>query len=869
MGIGRGMDRRTSMKAGLGVAAATVVVGTGAGRARARGRGSGAAITVQAEAAVRTNIPVAADRRAGNGRYLALLSTERPPEEGWFATYAIDAPAAGTYELTAVATAPVELPHTEAVASYLDIDVNGGPSREAGRSQPYWYESKAAWGDLSVLALGDVELRRGANEVTLKVSERTVVDDVVAYALALDRLTLTPLKDTVVRDAYAGDPRTGLGTYRQGERARLHVRTAGPDRRATHRVRYTVTDYFGERVADGVATVPAGRRSASVALPPLPPGNYRVAAEIADGGGPALIRHFACLPERRAVTGRANRFGVNAFVFSLVPPSRLDAFAAGMRDMGVGCVRDGNTWPAAERRRGAYATAHYDRITRTLRRHGLTSLEVVSPAPEWAMTDASLPLPADLRDAYRYTRRLASGRAASATPEAVQLSNEPDVDVTRSTGDAHAAYVKAAALGIADAPRVPHAERPLTVLPGIAQAGHFQRLMLENDVVRYADVWAFHGYPHPAEQDEPAFPGAADEQHALARQYGNRCGRGMPLWMTECGAFFAAQPGSDLDTAQQAVQARYLVRSMVEGLAAGNQRQFWFAGPPIHDEGVYFGLLSREFQPWPAYSACAALTSLLGEAHHVAAVQGLPAGAVGHVFDTGERDGAGRPVTVTVAWAPESVRVELPQPGRVVAVHDIMGRRMEESDRTAAGEVVLSRDPLYVVSAGGDETARRTAERGRAHPGGPGRRVLSAAEHIVLGQRYAARNAAPGKEDGDAAPPLGYRLGTRTRMALDVYNFTTAVRTVTVTARPAAGWTARAAGKEGARRVRVRVPAMGRTSVGFTLTADRTVRRRVDHRLAFTATLEGAEEGAGAVPPSVALIHLKSTAGRRARGRSA
>ncbi|WP_055702286.1 hypothetical protein, partial [Streptomyces silaceus] len=76
---------------------------------------------------------------------------------------------------------------------------------------------------------------------------------------------------------------------------------------------------------------------------------------------------------------------------------------------------------------------------------------------------------------------------------------------------------------------------------------------------------------------------------------------------------------------------------MVEGLAACNQRQFWSAGPPVHDEGVYFGLLSREFQPWPAYSACAALTSLLGEAHHVAAVKGLPSGAVGHVFDTGER----------------------------------------------------------------------------------------------------------------------------------------------------------------------------------------------------------------------------------------
>ncbi|MEU7576181.1 hypothetical protein AB0B50_01045 [Streptomyces sp. NPDC041068] len=856
-----GSDRRTTRNAGRG----------------------GAVIAVQAESAARTNIPVAADRRAARGKYLSLLSTEEPPDEGWFATYAIEAPAAGTYELAAVATAPVELPHTEAVASYIEIAVDGGPPREVGRSQPHWYESEAAWGDLSVLALGDVELHAGGQELTFRVEEKVAVGDALAYALALDCFTLTRVEGTVLRDAYLGDPRTGMGTYRHGEPACLSFRVAGPDdRAAARRVRYAVIDYFGERVADGAVTVPVGRRLASVTLPQLPPGNYRVEADLAEGAGSGagLTRHFACLPERGAVSGPANRFGVNAFVFSLVPPSRLDAFAAGMKDMGVGCVRDGNAWPTAEPARGAYATEHYDRITRALRRHGLTSLEVVSAAPEWAMTDASLPLPADLRDAYRYARHLAVGRDELATPEALQLSNEPDVDVTRGTGDAHAAYVKAAALGIADAPHP-----PLAVLPGIAEAGHFQRLMLENDVVRYADVWAFHGYPDPAEQDEPAFPGAADEQHDLARRYGS----GVPLWMTESGAFLDALPGSDLDAAQQVVQARYLVRSMVEGLAAGNDRQFWFGGPPIHDEGVYFGLLSREFQPWPAYSACAALASLLGEAHFVSSLEGLPSEAVGHVFATGERDGAGRSVTVTVVWAPEPGRVQLPVQGECLGVRDIMGRRVGAGGGavavvSGAVEVAVSRDPVYVVAAGGEEIVRT-----RTEPPGRRRRERSDAEHIVLSQRYSARNAAPGKDNGDAPPPLGYRLGSRTRMALDVYNFTASERTVTVAADPAEGWSARA---EGARRVRV--PAMGRTSVEFTLTADKTVKRRVDYRLAFSAELERTEYGGegegvgvgegegvgvgegegeggdgggpGSVPPSVAMIQLKPLARRRAEG---
>ncbi|WP_326722604.1 MULTISPECIES: hypothetical protein [unclassified Streptomyces] len=808
-----GLNRRTAMKAGLLTAAASAM-GLNSARAQGtQGTSKPPVLTVQGEAAVRTNIPapVVRDRRASGGRYLALNTKKKPPKEGWYATYAVRAPEAGVYALTAVATAPVETPHTEATASYLQLALNEGRFIEIARSQPYWYESKPAWGGLSVLDLGELELRRGENTLTFRVTEPAVLETGTAYALALDRFTLRRREGVELSEVRAGGDGT-LGTYRYGEPASLTLGLHGrPD--DPYRVRYTVVDYFGERVAEGYATIAAGETTVKIPLPQLPPGNYRVAASGADASdAEGVVGHFACLPARPAPSGDANRFGVNVWATSLLPPSRLDAFAAAMRDMGAGWIRDGQAWPAAEPTPGTYDTEHHDRVTRTMRRHSLSPLEVLSPAPEWAMTAASLPLPADLRHAYRYARRLASGRSA-----AVQLSNEPDVDVTSSTGDAHAAFVKAAALGIADTP-----DRPLVVLPGIAQAGHFQDLMLANDVVRYADVWAFHGYPAPAEQDEPAFPGAADEQRELAE----RLGAGeVPRWMTECGAFFAVRPGVDLTPGQQAVQARYLVRSMVEGLAAGNGRQFWFAGPPLHDDGVYFGLLSREFQPLPAYSACAALTSLLGEAHFVGPVSGLPAGAVGFEFDSGRGE------SVRVLWAAKPVRI--PVPG--ATVHDIMGGQMA----TASAEVTVSRDPVYVVTA--------TAARPKAHPTPPHRPSLSPAEHIVLSQRYPARNAAPNKDNGDAEPPLGYRLSRRTRMSLDVYNFTFTSRTVTVRARPAGGWWVRAVGP-----ARVEVPPQGRTTLEFTITAGRAVAHRTDHRLDFTATLDGE-----AVPPSVSLVQLR------------
>ncbi|MGC9536206.1 hypothetical protein [Streptomyces sp. UG1] len=756
------------------------------------------------------------DRRASRGRYLALLAArEAVGGSGWFAAYRVRVPEAGVYALTAVATAPVETPHTEAVGSYVQLRVNDGPFGEVARSQPYWYESRPAWGDLSVLELGEVELRRGENEVTFRVVEPVVLDDVTAYVLSLDHFTLT-----LRRRQAAGQPvprEVSVPVHRHGDPAPVMcVRFDGRAARA-HHVRYTVADHRGQCVAAGRVTVRAGEATAAVRLPPLPPGYYRVDVEGVGG-------RFACLPERLAVVGAGSRFGVNLWASSLVPPSRIDGLARALRQMGAGWVRDGQSWPAAEPVPGAYDTERHDRVARALGAHGLAVLDVVSPAPQWAMTEASLPLPADLRHAYRYARRL-----AQAAPDALQLSNEPDVDTTRSTGDAHAAFVKAAALGIRgvaedmaeDAVGELDRRPPLVVLPGIAQSGTFQELMLDNDVVRYADAWAFHGYPDPAEQDDPQFPGAAAEQRELARRYG---ASGVPLWMTECGAFLDARPRLDLTPAQEVVQARYVVRSMVEGLAAGNARQFWFAGPPLHDDGVYFGLFDREFQPLPAYAAFAALTSLLGEAHFVGTVPRLPDGVSGFVFDSGRGE------RVTVLWAPRPVRLDLPG-----TAYDMMGCRVTTA-------VTASPDPVYVVvpTTSDPPPSPRVLRTPRRH--------LSPAEHIVLSQRYSARNAAPGKDNGDAPPPLGYRLGRRTRMTVDVYNFSGSARYVTLTPRPARGWSVRPQGV-----ARVRVPAQGRTGVGFTVTAGRSVPRRIDHRLAFAAVLDDGSE----VPVSVALVHVR------------
>jgi hypothetical protein len=820
------ITRRTAVTAGLAGLAAL------AGRrasatATATATAADATVTVPGESPSRTNIPVARDPRAAGGRYLALATTAPPPADGWFATYTVGVPRTGPYRLVAIATAPVEQPHQEEPGCYVDLSVSGGPFEPVAGSQPRWYASAPAWGDLSRLDLGHVDLRRGENTVTFRVTEPVALSDAVGFRFLLDRFTLTHAR-LALAGVHLGDPAVTVGTVRSGEPALLRLRLNGRAPRAVA-ARFTITDHTGRETARGTVTIPAGRRGAQVRLREPVPGNYRVRATL-DGAPGAVVGHFARLPDRRPATGRANRFGVNVFASSLVPPTRLEAFAAAVRDMGAGYVRDGNAWPVAEPRPGRYDTSHYDRTTTTYHRHGLRTLEVISAAPSWATTDGSAPLPGDLRRAYEYAAHLAAH--GPATSRALQLSNEPDVDATASTGDQHAAFVKAAALGIAAAGSAPGTGTPLTVLPGIATAGQFQELMLQNGVARYADVWAFHGYPDPAEPDDPEFPDAADEQHALRRLYGSAAS----MWMTECGAFLPAVPGEGLTPERQRIQAAYLVRSTVEGLAAGNDRQFWFVAPPCVDDGVAFGVFSRDFQPWPAYSAHAAMTALLGAADFAGTVP--VEGAVGFRFD----DGAS--AAVTVVWAPRTRRVHVPVPGTAVEVHDLMGARRARLPVSARGtvRVRIGTDPVYLVS-----DTRPRPRPGGGEPRTP-RRRFTAADHIVLSQRYAARNAAPGKEDGDAGPPHGYRLDRTTRLTVDVYNFDDRAHRVGVSARAYGGWTVSPPRRDG-----VLVPAKGRIGVEFTASAAGTVRPGVDLPLVFEGDL-----GGRATSPSVARIQLRS-----------
>jgi hypothetical protein len=817
----------------IGIAAALtglVFVALAFGAAAAVARGG--AVTVQGEAPTSANIASASDPRASGGRYLRLATDQAPRGPGWYATYRVTVPAAGIYHLDAVVTSPAMADRSPKGGSWFGVSVNGSSYQEVAKSEPDWADSRQtprAWGSLVHARLGDVELRRGANTISFRVNEMRLSTSPIQYRFLLDSFTVTPASLGLAR-AYVGDPGVNLGTYRSAS-AILHFALNGHARHP-ETLAYQVFDYFSRRVAVGVARIRSGSNGTAIRLPRLPPGSYRATAALRSAPRANVTGFFARLPARRPVTRPANRFAATISAPWLLPPSRIAPFAGAMRDAGIGYVRDEADWNVVEPVRGEFLTTGLGRITRDFRQANVSTLDAIWTltgdlrAPAWSRTPSSGALPDDLRDAYALTSDLAAQPSAT-RPNALEVWNEPDVDVqalkpSRTPPDRHAAYIKAATLGITD-----RTDRPLASLSGLAGTGTFQDLMLQNDVTRYADLWAFHAYGYAlSETGSPVlYPRDAEDNAKLRRLYEYRG----QVWMTESGIFLKAMRGGGLSLAQQVAQARYLVQSTVSDLAVGVDKVFWFDGPPYcAADFACFGLFDGNFQPWPAYSAQAAMTSILGTADFARRVGGLPKGAKGYAFKDGRR-------AVTVVWAATPAQARVPVPGGHVHLYDVMGA-LRDSPALTGGTVRItaSPDPIYLVSDGGDRLgARQTAnDERRTVP------RLSPAEHIVLDQRFAA--AAMPKPR-----PFGYRLGATTAMSLDVYNFNDAPETVTVVPHAWGGWAVTSA------QVTVTVPARGRVALPFTLTAAAAVHARVDYPLVFEATMGGQP-----VPPSVSRILL-------------
>jgi len=467
---------------------------------------------------------------------------------------------------------------------------------------------------------------------------------------------------------------------------------------------WTVTDYFGRETARG--SVPAGGETAAFDLPTLGPGWYRVACRDAAGAaaraelGVVLDRRGARLPAEGKVAGDA----ASAWLLPRRTAEDFRAFAADVARAGIPWVRERLRWAEVEPEPGRFAWGRYDLAAQALAGAGIRICQVWHDSPGWSHPgDPEAPCPDDLREVYRFARAAASrfkGRI-----QAWEIWNEPDIHFWRDLGDRYAGFLKAAALGLREG------DARAVVLAGSLCSGDtaFARAVMAQGVLAYCDAFNWHSYKPPSE-----YVGELGEYRRLAAS----AGVDLPApWITEAGIRRPGTMGAggrELDDPALRDQARYVPRSVVRSLAAGNARHFFFVLPDYLERGTQFGARRPDGSPHPALVALSAAANLLGTAEYLGRLPDERAEV--HAFGAGRR-------TVLVLWADAPVAVPVPTDRKSIEVTDLFGAPRTGAARNGTAMVEAGPDAVYVRDAGGtvgsrltDRPARRPAIRARRRP---------------------------------------------------------------------------------------------------------------------------------------------------------
>jgi len=453
----------------------------------------------------------------------------------------------------------------------------------------------------------------------------------------------------------------------------------------------------------------------------------------------------------------APKLAVDAAHSWLIPANQFDAGAALIAQAGFACARERMNWGEVESTRGEFRWGKYDLSANAARDHGLQVCQVFHSIPPWARSDrAANRYPDDLRDTYNFCRAAAlhfQGRV-----QTWEVWNEADIrEFSPETGDAYAAFLKAAYLGF----KRGNPEVQVTQVSMALGAGSFEEALFRNDTAAYMDIFNYHIYDQPS-----VYPARAQGHFDLMDQYRLP---GMPVWLTEAGIVLQAVSGT-LSNADRQKQADFIPKSYAMSLASSTDRHFFFVFPHYLENGHEFGALDAQMRPYPGYQALKSVTAMLGKAAYLGRVKlGEGRGLDAHLFDNGIDH------TLIIWHDGGPVTVPLPQAAKGASIYNCMGDEIGKAGAT--------------LDAGASPRYLRTA-KGAIHADGK-----SLATRRVFGPRPPAsttvvRVVPPAGLGGKDIEAYRVKAGQSIDLQVEVYNFSDHAGESRCVVEPPPGWQA-------------------------------------------------------------------------------
>ena len=658
---------------------------------------------------------------ASGGKYISLkMDTDKETE--FYAEYTVNVSSAGYYKLTLYST-PVT---KTGWASPMYVKVNGGSNIALDGTRGEEFVSGTG---IFINEADVIYLNNGSNTIRLIVKDK---NDDGRYISSIDKIKLTSA--TYALDGiYSDNP---YMVFESGSPVSMYVKGNGITN-TNASVSYTVKKYnSSSSVASGTTTISAGKKTGNITVSNLDKGAYIISATYS---GKTVTNYFSVVSPKASRGVYADTpFALDANMISLYnkysdKKDFVENYAKALNLMGVSWIRDRISMSSVVTKTGNTITATTSAnnyIGKEVKKYSNVKITaVINDIPSW-MIGSDKKLKCDAVDVYKAFKAL--GDALGNSVDAIEILNETDAGGNISNADSpniYAAFFKAAAAGINDS-----SCNAAVISQGATaiRALDYTDTLYKNDVFKLSVADNYHFHYNYSSGDTSAyspFKGINSISQIIAMQKEN--GMKKPIWVTEAGILFECGSDTELSSAQQYVQAKYLITSAAEAIANGVDKNFYFLGTEYQEGDYTTGIMSKNDEYpsfYPAFAAMSAMTDLLGEGRYLG---NLNSGNVrAYVFNNGAKN-------VVVAYSTSGSKTFTPQ--GTYKKYDMFGNLMSGT----SGSVSITEEPVFVVLDGA-ATLSDTANAHAVSEMIPA--SVTTGDHIIVSQDY-SDNASTGSRN--------------------------------------------------------------------------------------------------------------------------
>lgn len=607
-----------------------------------------------------SSLNITNNAQLSNSKYVRIY--DYPPAAGYTIGYSFEVSKAGVYQVNGVGSI-LDRVYTSDWDIYMNDESNSSNERLLLED----IDVPSIKDVMKKYSFGTFRLKKGKNTLYVKVNceDLQSQDMVVTY---LDYFTIEQVnggKFSVSNLSFEG---SDCGVFTEDDNIKMNVDfTASAPEKCEYRIK--ITDAWDREVINSKITVGKGMDSLPVNLGKLKPGWYR--AYIYDPDSETELNSYKAFAVTHSLKKRGD-FADTAFGSDLAAEydggtlKRAKSFAEAMRYSGFDWIRSRGT--------GKSTIGTQLNMKKQIAAQGIKTDEVMGSAVGYVTGESDAKFRNDLYTiSYNFWKEYP--KYEQGTVDMVEVFNELDISKNSPGADLYSAYLKAAAIGLADS-----GYHPYVSLTGLAMyEGLYFDLLMQNGALDYSDVYNFHAHA------------AIENRVSCARQNSDVYSKGssIPLYLTEAGIYQIPEGEDGLSDEQMRTSARYGITSAVTSLSYGTDKHFWFLSRPfIENNGNYSSFHAWSYYPYPVYTSVENMTYQLGEGIYKGEMSVAADGVTGELFD----DGKGNDVAVFWSEQPTYITLNADQ----VTYADMYGYEEIRNGTDGKVTVSVSQDPIYI-----------------------------------------------------------------------------------------------------------------------------------------------------------------------------